>query len=448
MKVNLSFLSGMLVPKILTAFAAIFFVTFFAASTKEGLPAQLDFTSKTDEVVSYFGGDVQYYMEQARDWLENGKFGTWHVSIFPPGTAIVWSGIIKYSGEKNFLYGSMLVTVFLWAVALTLMFFALSSLRPWWLRFLATIGIWFFSSFRDWSLGVGLAFSESKATPLFIAALACAFLGLKNRALSGILGGVIFMTLATYARVYFDTLGIFIYGALFVCGMAALYFKVQKNESSKKLILSMLVALPLFFCLLFPWKWRNMRDPQVGKFAMAPAHQHMTFYNLWLTDEKLPEFIIGGNSACHAQPETCEKLDQADLKTLTDDVRRNLALGALVRNPLSWYWHRAKVFSKFWVDQSWNPSSWLMATEGIIVFSFVLYSLWIIFRGVRARKNELIDWAAYSIGAAFFLHSWIMFTFAGMDYRHSLPLRLFFYYFPFLILSLKLRKPSPIKVPA
>lgn len=332
----------------------------------EGMPNNLSYLSSAEEIVAVFGGDTKHYLENADDLFTDGVIDDWHPSIFPPGMAVIWGLGIEAFGSQNLMLYSIAFTCVFMTIALWLVFISLPTSWNFWIRIAIVLSFWSFFSFRDWILGVGTAYSESKAAPFQIMSFASLALAIFRDSTRWAAAAGAFMAISTYLRVYHNTQGIFLFGLVAAGLTLALFIKTRLNTSGLKSSLHVItnelrfgtssirqtlvvavLAFAVFAFLVTPWKYRNLQDSRIQSFDMGPAHYHMTFWNLWLPSEKLPEFIIGGNSACIADPELCRILEPLG-PSVSDRIRRNAALVTLATRPLAWYRHRAGVFGEFW----------------------------------------------------------------------------------------------------
>ncbi len=434
----------------------------------EDMPTVLNLKSHPDEMARVFGGDPQYYLEMARHWINHRNFASlWHPMAFPPGTSIIWGVLIELFGESNLMISSLIFSICLWGLALYLVFESLKFPRNPWLRFLLVNSFWLMATNRDWSLGVGTCFSESKSMPFMMMSFAFLNFWIQKQRTRDIYLAVGCMALATYVRVYFDTQGLMIFGGLAAIALAPFagligrslvqlvsrksqkriadrameLWSTVKEVGSKRRVQHTVGALLILVLSTGYWKVRNAKSEGVRDFGMGPAHVRMTFNNLWLPTQRLPEYIIGGNSACIANPDLCRIIEKAGGPEKTPfKVLRDSALTTLMTNSAQWYKHRASVFSTFWISRPWkieNLKDFRLHFEGLLLLVLGLTTLFLSLKSFWERSFALK--AASAIVIIFWAQNFLMFTFAGMDYRHSFPIRIFFFFTLFWFLGEKLR---------
>lgn len=405
-----------------------------ALLTPMEIPGGLDLHSDAEHAAKAFGGDVGHYIDYADSLRRTGKpYEGAFSRLFPPGTSLWIMLIFELAGRGDYLWHQLLVTVALWATAFCFLYRSLSFINPGPIRFLVINSVWLFHSFTDWCLKTGSFFSESKSMPFFVMAIACLAVAIREKRRAFWVGSAIAMSLATYTRVYFETVGQFIFGAALIA-CAWNYYRLksdnEKRGEARLAFRSAGIALVLFVVSLFPWKWMNKHLGGWG-FHMAPAHYLTTFTNLWIPSDELLEFVIAGNSACVADPELCQifrTIREKHKQEISYRVYKTAALGTLVTRANRWYAHRLSHFWKFWSDRP-MPSSSVSAFRAYFEGTFIL-ALWAIGFVVSLMqlryRDERSVWACVFL--AFTVQSFLMFTFAGMDYRHSLPVRLFLFY--------------------
>lgn len=387
--------------------------------------------------------DVGHYIDAARVFRDTSGFDSWHPSIFPPGLSVIWGTGFWLFGEDHFVLFNILISAALWAIAMGIFVWSTPGPKRW-MAAMFIAGFWGFISFRDWGIGIGSLFSESKSLPLFLAAFAFYFRGASEQRLKWLLFGTLLLAMATYVRAYFETVGYF---TLTFWAIAVLFLKFNAKTSKnslqdqlpqihsfdfnwKRAAFTALAPLCTFWLLLAPWKVRNLHDERIQAFKFAPGHFHMTFYNLWLTPELLHPGIIGGNSACIADPTKCADLHAHDLKSLSDYERFDLAVETLIRHPWAWFKHRLSVFPIFWIDlhemtpvlKYWRQylEGIVLIIAGIIAFGHTISRFW--------KTQHPIYFLWLSLMSGFLLQNMAVMTVAGLDYRHSYPIRLFFFF--------------------
>jgi len=411
-----------------------FILALFAALiTPLEIPGGLTLNSSAEHAAVAFGGDVGHYIDYADSMLETGRVDAIQMQrIFPPGTSLFIAAVFKTLGRDNYLWHMLFISAALWASALCFAYRALTFIRSPLLRFLAINSIWLFHTFTDWGLKTGSFFSEAKSMPFFLIALASLAIAIRERKPTFWITALLAMTAATYTRVYFETVGHFIFLGVFLATSFNWIQRKRLPDSERTLALKdwrwSLGVLVFFSATLMPWKLLNKHTG--NGYAMCPAHYWMTFHNLWIPSEQLPEFIIAGNSACVADPELC-KIFQTIREEYKQDISlrvyKTAALATLVTRAGRWYAHRGSHFWKFWADfpgPSSSISKFRSNLEGYLVIALAILSIILSLFQLRHPGPSRI-WAAAVL--AFTLQSFIMFTLAGMDYRHSFPVRLFFF---------------------
>lgn len=388
------------------------------------LPIGLDDNSDIKAIQTWAGpqADISTYLDYARDLFDDGRLQEWYPSGFPPGMAFVDGLLEKLTGPARFASKLRWLSVVTWGAALFFFYWALS---PWFSRlvlFLLLNAFWLLPSSRAWAMGIGSLMSETRAHPLFLIAIALFVLGLNRGKNYWFYAGAFTLGLCAYLRVYFEKLGLFVFGLFLLLEIV----RYLRKQSSRSELARAAILLALFQLALFPWCQRNKHDPRIKTYAMAPAQMHITFYHLWESTEATPEILgSGANTACLSDPELCASLHGQYGRVIPDGVSKRSAIKTLLRHPIKWYQLRMSHLTGFWIG---HQRTFAYAFEGILTFVLLLAMLLLAPLLLFSRGTKERFWASLVLGFAAF--NFAVFTFAGMDIdgRHSVTMRFFAYF--------------------
>lgn len=406
-------------------------VSWTAARFFAPFPGDLTFQSSARDVKQWAGelGDPSSYLVYAEEILKPGSLDTWHPSCFPPGMAVM--NIIFYSlgFDARWMYWSQTLSILLWAIAFYVIFLTLRrAFRPG-IAFLIVNSIWLLPDFRDWTMGIGTLYSESKTHPFFLMMFASFLYSARTRHLSAYALTGVLMAICIYLRVYFEKMALFFFFALIASELVAL---CREKKFHWKAFMPAIVFIAVVGSLLYPWMKRNSRAQRVAAFGMAPAQMHITIHHLWLKNEEVPAVLgRGENSACRTDPALCESLHLQHPDVIPDGVGKRAAILTFLKSPLTWYGHRTSQFNEFWVGipwSKWGPTTRWKLLEGLLGYVLSISVILLSALGLLSRERRVreISWLALT----FFVFNVVALTFAGLgiEGRHAAPIRLFAFF--------------------
>lgn len=321
-------------------------------------------------------GDVVSYVIMAKAWLgqlpmDEGMM--WRFKNWPPiiplvtAVAIALESFWPLAATKLFLTSFVLALT--WALFLKLV--TLNFKASWKFTgffFIFLLSPFLFGDFRSQLFGRGLFVSESLSFSFFILGLYCFFQTLLSPSWK-----YVFFTAAAWAvsaniRAQMDLVSL-LGVAGFTFFMVVFYFlcpalKLSPITSSLKLKQLSVLLLTLFI-LSSPWKIRNWA--KAGSFSMITTSESV-YHFLWSPSDKVPSWLIGGNTACVVAPNLCSALNQST--QYSGDLKKHLTLSVLISKPSEWIKVRLKGWKLYWlptilseesVSENKDSISWRMS---------------------------------------------------------------------------------------
>lgn len=453
----------LITPKILLLFLFCLISVFVSVRSTLNQGGQLNSSLNKEEIEKSCGvGDCGGYIR-----YEEGLFNSqspfrssleYYLRAWPPGMPLFIHAIVKVTGDDHYVTKMAVVVGVLYGLAFFLIFYSLSGFGSSVFPFLLILMLLFMETFTLWNLGLGVLYAESKSFPLFLASIAALVLGFRASSSKFMILAGLLMGLSAYFRAFFGPVGTVFFGGLLLIPISYLRFTPWKGVITliydKKMnqlfplfkkafseIISparrrflVLVSLPflVFQISLLPWKLHNYY--YYNQFVFTNPSDS-TWAILWLPPELLPGFVAAGNSACISDPELCAVIKEHPSDYPIQSLKK-LAIMTFIKHPFRWYGYRLENFHWLWVSRPWKIND---MTSFFFVAESILYAILGLAGFVLVRRSWKVEQVRYfSWGVILFcLLNVAIFSLVHFEYRYSGPLRFFFFFFPFWVLSLR-----------
>jgi hypothetical protein len=312
--------------------------------------------------------DAAVYARGGKEIVEHGWVKQqWYTVLWPPGFFVFQAIVLWLVGADGpALAGILLLTVMVWAAALTLLHSlcrlvfnpATSVLLP--LSFLL------FPFFREYFLRSGVVFSESLSAALWSAGfLSLLLAAIQRSAGAAILGGMLFAA-AAYVRASVDLA--MLIGSMIVaidCVLIVFYgWRIRRAGLMREAALlwtnnewkAILLALLVFHAVTAPYRVHKALKHETIMFSAGDYY----FKYLWQPPEEytpIQGYILegGGSVACITSPRICKEL-ALDRSVRGDEAHsvetyKKLAFAALASQPIQWLAHKARYLPKYWFSR-------------------------------------------------------------------------------------------------
>ncbi len=405
--------------------------------------------------------DMMSYITQAKYILIKGYFNPAFINTWPPGEPLVIAALIKLTGMNDYPLKMIIINALVWSLAMVVLFNTLSEYKNVFVRFFLVLLPFYFPSFTDWIFGPGLFMSELISIPLFLIAICYLVRWFKTDRRQDLIAFAIFFAIIAYFRGYFEIFSNFlilllILTALITVGWIYLKTRIRQphlkikstvklmqnqwpvlfSEKSKTIVISILV-----FCVaLLPWRiYHHHVD---GTYAW----QNLSSYIWWVFWGPRNSYFIDINLACQILPNICKALIDYTAKnpwTITISFYRNLTLMVLITHPIKWYALKLFYFNRFWFGGGLYVYSWFQLLhykfcyliEGFSILIFGLMGMSLnIYYYLRYRTEQLGGLLFFSL--SFILFNIVLFSIFHYEPRYSLYLRMYFLYYPFIVVAL------------
>ena len=410
----------------------------------------------------YRRADLASYLLAGRRLLSHQDFEAAYIPYWPPGMAFLTAAVVGVFGPERYVFDMVLVSVLLWAFALTMMYWALRPRgRARFAVFAFLAALWALPALRTFNFGFGSLMSEASSTAFFVVYVAMVAGGLWRRSFVTIALAGVPLAIATYLRVFFEIGAWFLVllpavGVLVVALLVQLYRHTPIGALARELWplknrrtpipwlvragAAMVVALVLMHGLIAPW--RVYRKAHFGSTQLTNFKTGYIWGWAWEPTEKLPWYHQTGNTACVVDPKLC-KVIRENKDDLTGDHIRNTSVMTLLSKPKPWLTHKLKNFNWIWIGRDWNTIAKrpVLAIEGFLLLLFGAFGL--VALGSRAvRSRDVNAGFLFLLTLGFVLMNAAIFTLFQYEWRYTQSLRTLMFIAPLLAYGCRIWSPS------
>lgn len=415
-------------------------------------------TSTAEEYLRQFPDfDISYQLKFAVDYLRDGSIAGWVLNLWPPGMPGLYIAILKLSGPDYFPLKMIALSTLLFSIASYLFYRTLTRglFSP--IALVICVSPLMYASFK---ISIFLDFNMFSSD--FYCFVFLEFL------LSLIFGGawqsiwrlaaaaIVLASLAYFRSFYFIFIKLFTVGSLFT--LAAWCVRASANRGwrqtikgvfQSKEVASVGIVLALTWVLLLPWIVFLKIDGKTFEWTATDQ----VWAAQWRPDH-YPLFV-GINTPCVIEKNICEQLmpfqypDVWSAPKLGSDFYKRLSIATFVSNPFKWYQEKTKLFHYFWfegheLEQNMPISQQIqyMQSAGLLVacLGLTLASAIRLTRNILHHRPMLEGNGLYILFITFFIHNFLVFTFAHYEARYSVPLKWVTYLFLMFLLKDAMKK--------
>jgi hypothetical protein len=408
--------------------------------------------SAEDYLRQFPDGDVSYQLRFAVDYLRDGTIADWVLNLWPPGMPALYWSILRLTGSDHFPLKIVVVSAFVYALALYLFYRSLASNRASPTVMVACALPLLCASFlKSIFLDIHLFSSDFYCFALLAILLSLIFKGGTPSLSRLTMMATTVAALAYFRSYYFLFIKLLSVGAVCTFALWAVCGLVTKGWNAtirlsihSKPVASIGIFLVATWLLLLPWKVFLVESGRTFDWTM----EDQVWAAQWRSD--LPHFLIGMNTPCVLEKDICEQLmpfqhpDTWTTPRLGSRFYKRLSIATFVSSPIMWYEEKAKIFHYFWFDGdkfNWKlpplqlvryiqSASLLVACAGLVLLTGIR-----LMRNAASHAPILENNGLYVLFVTFFIFNWLLFTFAHYEARYSIPLKWVTYLFSIFLLK-------------
>jgi hypothetical protein len=419
-------------------FVAVF-LFFYLYHIRQGIDTDffgVSIRSSTEEVAKIWigGGDFETVFQSAVSWYKygilNDPYWTWVTNIWPPGMTFINYVVISVVGfQGKFIAALIAINSGLWSLVFIQVY---KSEKTWLHRMVFFLGSSYLLSswiFEEWVMGKYFALSSGFAVPFFLLAIISADTHRLRLFSSSALAFSALTRVTSNLVVQITCLTALI---LIVVGYAhpklsprlpRLLKSCNALEIRKRgTRILLLVLLPIFVVEGWTSYVTKRAHPENRAYTMSVDG---LFHGMrWRTSDDLNSigggFIVSGtgNWACGIEPDRCAEIAEQEAKTIqpysgtadgfyTGSQLKDMAINALVNNPIAYIEYRAPSFWKFWSNGNLMYGM-VMAVIVLLAISFALIDL---LRTTKIQPLLYLIFIGVNIAPLFYIHLQLNYVF-------------------------------------
>lgn len=371
----------------------------------------------------YRGADLAGYLQAGETLLERGRFDQAYARLWPPGMAVLAAVVLAVARER-YVLGMIAWTVLLWGLALVSVLRVLAPRRPRELALgLALAALALFLPAHGHALfGFGAVMSESPATALFVVGASQLLVGLTRVEPRPVVLGGLLLALATLVRAYFEyaaggALAFTAVALAVVAGAHRLRARRWTPDARRSLRAAGLAALAVLVMQAGLLPWRGYKRARFGHTSLVRVDD--AYALKWSFARELPPWMRAGNAACVADPETCDRLAEAETPTPGRELKR-LTLQALLQHPLAYAGAKLRHLDWFWMGRDGEALTPALKLKGLLLAA--LGGLGLVGLLAALRRGRRVG-PALALALGFLASNAAIFAVLHFEWRYSLPLR-------------------------
>ena len=383
--------------------------------------------SKTSDVARVWvgGSDNQVVFQAAYSWYESGILKDpgwiWVTNLWPPGMTIIQYILIRVIGESGrFVFILVALNSALWAAVFLQIFRSAKSRNH---KVVVIVGSFYLLSswiFEDWLMGPWFSLSSGFAIPFFL----LGFLRLGENSSWLFSSSMIAISALTRVTSYLMIQLVFATGVLLLAYSFIKPIWMRKNSRIKSdtdsnsvrtngLRILLVTIVPIV--LILGWTEYVTRVAHPDNRAYTISDPGMIHGMRWRTSDDINSVggnfvVVGtGNWACVISPVQCADIAKKEKDTnspysgngyYSGDQLRNMAIKALVGNPVSYLQYR---LPSFW--EAWSNGNLIFGL--LISVSFLISTLHAaseIFKKISIQSVIFLSFIGVNVFPLFWIH--------------------------------------------